>query len=429
MYQFDWRASRDGRVAEGKSAVPQTVWYLGWTSLLTDVSSEMVNGILPLYLVSYLRLSPLQFGIIDGLYQGVSAVLRLFGGYLADRFRRYKETAAAGYALSAICRLGLLVPAASWTFLASVIALDRTGKGLRTAPRDAMITLTSTKANLATSFGVHRSMDAVGALAGPLLAFLILAAAPERFDLVFVVSFCVALVGVGVIVAFVDGRAIGTLETAPARPSLSGILRSLSGQSSFVLLCIAAVVLSMATMSDAFIFLTLQRRLQFAPSVFPLLYVSTSLIFAAFAAPAGRLADRFGSRRVFLTGYLLLGVVYVALMLPGAGAVSAILGIAALGAYYAATDGVLMAIAGKMLPEAHCASGLAVLATMTSLARFFSSIAVGWMWTTSDVTTAVRVFGTGLVVAMIIAAFVLSRIDDSILASAKGSSDSHADHH
>lgn len=425
MYQFDWRASR---AATARPAVPPTVWYLGWTSLLTDVSSEMVNGILPLYLVGYLRLSPLQFGIIDGLYQGVSAVLRLAGGYVADRWRRYKETAVAGYAISAICRLGLLVPGASWTFLASVIALDRTGKGLRTAPRDAMITLTSTKANLATSFGVHRSMDAAGALAGPLVAFLILAAAPERFDIVFVVSFCVALVGLGVLVVFVDGSAIGTLEAAPERPSLPGMLRSLLGQRAFVLLSTAAVLLSLATMSDAFIYLTLQQRLQFAPSVFPLLYVATSLVYAGFAAPAGRLADRFGSRRVFLAGYVALGIVYVSLLLPGAGAVSAILGIAALGAYYAATDGVLMAIAGRLLPPAHCATGLAALATVTSLARLFSSVAVGWMWTTGDVATTVRVFGIALIAAIAAAAFVLSRIDDNTLSAAKGSPERHADH-
>ena len=425
MYQFDWRASR---AATARPAVPPTVWYLGWTSLLTDVSSEMVNGILPLYLVGYLRLSPLQFGIIDGLYQGVSAVLRLAGGYVADRWRRYKETAVAGYALSALCRLGLLVPGASWSFLASVIALDRTGKGLRTAPRDAMITLTSTKANLATSFGVHRSMDAAGALAGPLVAFLILAAAPERFDIVFVVSFCVALVGLGVLVVFVDGSAIGALEAAPERPSLPRMLRSLLGQRAFVLLSTAAVLLSLATMSDAFIYLTLQQRLQFAPSVFPLLYVATSLVYAGFAAPAGRLADRFGSRGVFLAGYVALGMVYVSLLLPGAGALSAVLGIAALGAYYAATDGVLMAIAGRLLPPAQVATGLAALATMTSLARLFSSVAVGWMWTTGDVATTVRVFGTALIAAIAIAAFVLSRIDENTLSAAKGSPERHADH-
>lgn len=427
MYQFDWRASRGGRVKAGKPAVSSTVWFLGWTSLLTDVSSEMVNGILPLYLVSYLRLSPLQFGIIDGLYQGMSAVLRLVGGYLADRFGRYKETAAAGYAMSAICRLGLLVPAASWTFLASVIALDRTGKGLRTAPRDAMITLTSTPANLATSFGVHRSMDAAGALAGPLIAFLILAAMPDRFDIVFVVSFCIALVGLSVLLVFVDGRNIGTLQP-PQRPTLAGIVRSLVGQPNFVLLTIAAVALSVATMSDAFIFLTLQQRLQFAPSVFPLLYVSTSLVFAAFAAPAGRLADRFGTRRVFLSGYLALGVVYVLLLVPGAGAFSAIAGIVALGAYYAATDGVLMAIAGRLLPAAHCASGLALLATMTSLARFLSSVTVGWMWTTRDVDSTVRIFGTALAGALIVAAFALSRMDAQALAAVKGGPESHDDH-
>lgn len=427
MYQFDWRASRGARTEAGKPAVPPTVWFLGWTSLLTDVSSEMVNGILPLYLVSYLRLSPLQFGIIDGLYQGMSAVLRLVGGYLADRFGRYKETAAAGYALSAVCRLGLLVPAASWTFLASVIAMDRTGKGLRTAPRDAMITLTSSRANLATSFGVHRSMDAAGALAGPLVAFLILAAAPERFDIVFVVSFCIALVGLAVLMVFVDGENIGTLEPTQRR-SLGGILRALAGLPNFVLLSVAAMVLSVATMSDAFIFLTLQQRLQFAPSVFPLLYVSTSLVFAAFAAPAGRLADRFGTRRVFLSGYLALGLVYLLLLTPGAGALSAILGIAALGAYYAATDGVLMAIAGRLLPPAYCASALALLATATSLARFLSSVAVGWMWTTRDVTSTVQIFGAMLAGALIIAAFALSRMDDEALAAVKGGPEAH-DHH
>ena len=426
MYQFDWQASRRGGVGTKRPAVAPTVWFLGWTSLLTDISSEMINGILPLYLVGFLRLSPLQFGVIDGLYQGVSAVLRLAGGYLADRFRRYKETAVAGYGLSAACKLGLLAANASWPLLATMIALDRTGKGLRTAPRDAMITLTSSRENLATSFGVHRSMDAVGALAGPLFAFLILAAAPERFDLVFVASFGFAIVGLAVLTMFVDRTAItGSLDKV-AKPALMGILRTLFTQSSFVLLSVAAVVLSVATMSDAFIFLTFQQRLQFAPSVFPLLYVATSLSFAALAVPAGRLADRFGSRTVFLAGYVALGGVYLLLLAEGAGTAGAVVGVLALGAYYAATDGVLMALAGRMLPPEHVASGMATLATLTSLARFFSSVAFGWIWSTGDAATAVRVSGTALIAAMVIAAFALSRINDS--GAMKGSSDHHADH-
>jgi MFS family permease len=426
MYQFDWHAPRRAGVGTGRPAVAPTVWFLGWTSLLTDISSEMINGILPLYLVGFLRLSPLQFGVIDGLYQGVSAVLRLAGGYLADRFRRYKETAVAGYGLSAVCKIGLLAANASWPLLAATIALDRTGKGLRTAPRDAMITLTSSKENLATSFGVHRAMDAVGALGGPLVAFMILAAAPERFDLVFVASFCFAVVGVAVLAMFVDGTVVGGTLDHVARPALGSILRTLATQSSFVFLSVAAVVLSIATMSDAFIFLTFQQRLQFAPSVFPLLYVATSLSFAALAVPAGRLADRFGSRIVFMGGYLALGGVYVMLLAPGAGAAGAVLGVLGLGAYYAATDGVLMALAGRMLPPQHVASGLAVLATFTSLARFFSSVAFGWMWSTGDAAMAVRVSGTALIAAILIAALALSRINDSGIT--KGSSDHHADH-
>lgn len=411
MYQFDWQAPRRA-VMKGRSAVPATVLFLGWTSLLTDISSEMINGILPLYLVGFLRLSPLQFGVIDGLYQGVSAVLRLAGGYLADRFRRYKETAVAGYGLSAVCKLGLLASNASWPLLATMIALDRTGKGLRTAPRDAMITLTSTREDLATSFGVHRAMDAAGALAGPLVAFLILAGAPDRFDLVFVASFGFAIVGVAVLTLFVDGTSVGGSLDQVARPALGGILRALFTQSSFVLLSGAAVVLSIATMSDAFIFLAFQQRLQFAPSVFPLLYVATSLSFAALAVPAGRLADRFGARSVFLAGYLALGGVYALLLVPGAGAIGALIGVLGLGAYYAATDGVLMALAGRMLPPQHVASGMAVLATLTSVSRFGSSVAFGWMWSTGDVAGAVRVFGTALIAAIIIAGLALSRMRD-----------------
>jgi MFS family permease len=193
-----------------------------------------------------------------------------------------------------------------------------------------------------------------------------------------------------------------------------------------MLLCLAAVALSIATMSDAFIFLTFQQRLQFASSVFPLLYVATSLSFAALAVPAGRLADRFGSKTVFLAGYLALGAVYLLLLAPGSGAVGGILGVLALGAYYAATDGVLMAIAGRLLPPEHVASGMAVLATLTSLARFFSSVAFGWMWTTGDAATAVRVFGTALIAGIVIAALALSRITDS--GATKGSIDHHADH-
>jgi MFS family permease len=419
MYQLEWVQqrvkARAGAHDAGRSvSVSRTVWLLGITSCLTDISSEMVNGILPLYAVAFLRLSPLQFGIIDGLYQGVSALVRLASGVLADRWVRYKEAAASGYALSAVCKLALLATGSSWPALASVIALDRTGKGIRTAPRDALITQSSQPESLATSFGVHRAMDAAGALIGPIVAFLILASAPTAFDRVFVISFAFAIIGAGVLVFFVEPTAAAPVvrnQPAPATASLRSILRG----TGFGYLVIAASALSLATISDAFIYLTLQQRLDFAWGVFPLLYVATSLFYMLAAVPVGRLADRWGRRYVFLAGYGIIGIVYALLLLPSTGWAGAVLAIACLGLYYAATDGVLMALAGRMLPSTRCATGLAVLTTCTSLAKLLSSVAFGSIWTTDDVGTAVTVFGTALAIALVIAIVAMKRVDEQAL--------------
>jgi MFS family permease len=410
MYQLDWvlqwGTGRGRRVDSPTPArVSPTVWLLGLTSCLTDISSEMVNSILPLYLVGFLRLSPLHFGVIDGLYQGVSAILRILGGVIADRWRRYKETAIVGYGLSAICKLGLLATANSWTAIAAVVALDRTGKGLRTAPRDAMITLTSRRDGLGSSFGVHRALDAAGALLGPIVAFVILSVASEAFDVVFVASFGVAVMGVGVLVLFVNPPLTPPVQTSPAQETAGPIPLLLAP--GFGRLVVAMAALSLATMSDAFIYLALQQRLAFPPTVFPLLYVATSLVFVVAAVPAGRIADRIGRRAVLLAGYVMLGLVYVVLLLPATGMIGVAIGITGLGLYYAATDGVLMAIAGSLLPAERCATGFAVLTTGTSVARLASSIAFGWLWTVGDVTAAVRVFGIALLLAILVAAVIL----------------------
>jgi MFS family permease len=410
MYQLDWVlqwGTRRGRQVDlpGRAKVSPTVWLLGLTSALTDISSEMVNSILPLYLVGFLRLTPLHFGVIDGLYQGVSAILRILGGVIADRWRRHKETAIVGYGLSAVCKLALLGTANSWTAIATVVALDRTGKGLRTAPRDAMIALTSRPDTLGNSFGVHRALDAAGAMLGPVVAFVILSIAADAFDVVFVGSFGIAVIGLGVLVFFVNPPLTQPVLAAPAKEAAGSIPLLLAP--GFGRLVIAMAALSLATMSDAFIYLALQQRLAFPSTVFPLLYVATSLIFVVAAVPAGRIADRIGRRAVLLAGYVTLGLVYVVLLLPTTGMMGVVIGITGLGLYYAATDGVLMAIAGSLLPAERCATGLAVLTTWTSIARLTSSIAFGWLWTVGDVIAAVRVFGIALLLAILVAAVIL----------------------
>jgi MFS family permease len=383
--------------------VARNVVLLGLVSLFTDISSEMVTTILPLYLVYTLGFSPLQFGIVDGLQQGAAALVRVAGGFAADRTRRHKEVAVVGYGLSAFARLGLLF-VNSVQALSAIVFVDRTGKGIRTAPRDALISLSSDRDSLGAAFGVHRALDTAGAMIGPLIAFGLLWLAPGDFDAVFVVSFCAGLVGLALLVLFVENRPLPIADAAHV--SLRAAV-GLLGRRRFATLAAVGGALAVFTVSDGFLFLALQRHLEFEARLLPLLFVGTAGAFMLLAIPVGRLADRVGRGRVFLAGYVPLLGAYALLLLPGFGAVEIPLYLLLLGVYYAATDGVLMALASATLPAALRGSGLALLVTATSLGRLLASIVFGTIWTWQDQETAIAAFAVGLVVAMALAAAAL----------------------
>ncbi|MEV7034445.1 MFS transporter [Streptomyces sp. NPDC093272] len=389
MYVADSRASTPAASAEGtarpapagryRTAVAPTVLALGTVSLITDVSSEMVTAVLPLYLVAGLGLSPLGFGLLDGVYNGFSAVVRLVGGHLADRGGgRHKWVAGAGYALSALCKPLLLV-AHTLTPIGLVLAADRTGKGLRTAPRDALISLSSTPETRGRAFGVHRAMDTAGALLGPLAAFLILRATVDGYDAVFTVSFCVAVTGVLVLVLFVPGGR-GEAAAPAARPTLRAALALLAHRD-LRRLAVCALLLGLATVSDSFVYLLLQRRLGVPDRWFALLPLGTAAAFLLLAVPLGRLADRWGRWRVFLAGHGALLLAYALLLTSWHGPALPYAVLALHGTFYAATDGVLMAAASDSVPEALRSSGLALVQTGQAGARFACSLAFGAAWT------------------------------------------------
>jgi MFS family permease len=383
--------------------VARNVVLLGLVSLFTDISSEMVTTILPLYLVYTLGFSPLQFGIVDGLQQGAAALVRVAGGFAADRTRRHKEVAVVGYGLSALARLGLLF-VNSVQALSAIVFLDRTGKGIRTAPRDALISLSTDRDSLGAAFGVHRALDTAGAMIGPLLAFGLLWLNPGDFDAIFVVSFCAGLVGLSLLVLFVQNRPVPVADAAHV--SLRGAVRLL-GRGRFATLVAVGGALAVFTVSDGFLFLALQRHLDFEERLLPLLFVGTAAAFMLLAIPVGRLADRVGRGRVFLAGYVPLVAAYALLLLPGFGSAEIALFLLLLGLYYAATDGVLMALASTTLPAALRGSGLALLVTATSLGRLLASVVFGTIWTWQDLETAIAAFAVGLVVAMALAAAAL----------------------
>ncbi|MEU4166410.1 MFS transporter [Streptomyces sp. NPDC026665] len=500
----------EGRAGRRLTAVGPTVLALGTVSLITDVSSEMVTAVLPLYLVAGLGLSPLGFGLLDGIYNGFSALVRLAGGHLADRGGgRHKWVAGAGYALSAVCKPLLLV-AQTLTPIGLVLAADRTGKGLRTAPRDALISLSSDPETRGRAFGVHRAMDTAGALIGPFVAFLILRATVDGYDAVFTVSFCVAALGVLVLALFVPGgaprssRAFGPASpasptttptsspapaspgslTSPATPAAPTSPVSLPSPASPVSrpspaapaaptapgtpaaptspgspasptsagsspspaapgsreprgpeaspgppgaaevsggpagtaaprptlraalgllrrpelrgIALCALLLGLATVSDSFVFLLLQRRLGVPDHWFALLPVGTAAAFLLLAVPLGRLADRAGRWRVFLAGHGALLLAYGLLLTSWHGTALPFAVLFLHGGFYAATDGVLMAAASDSVPEELRSSGLALVQTGQALARFACSLAFGAAWTAWGDRTALTASAAAL---------------------------------
>ncbi|MGP9021145.1 MFS transporter [Streptomyces sp. BR1] len=418
MYVADSRgtpAAAAARLTPGRrSAVAPTVLALGAVSLITDVSSEMVTAVLPLYLVTGLGLSPLGFGLLDGVYNGFSALVRLVGGHLADRGGRHKTVAVLGYGLSAVCKPLLLV-ASSLPVIGAVLAVDRTGKGLRTAPRDALISLASAPEARGRAFGVHRAMDTAGALLGPLVAFLILRQAVDGYDAVFTVSFCVAAVGVLVLLLFVPSRTAPERAPDAPRPSLKAALALLAARD-VRRLTLCALLLGLATVSDSFVYLLLQRRLDVPDRWFALLPLGTAAAFLLLAVPLGRFADRVGRWRVFLGGHAALLCAY-GLLLPGwQGAALPYVVLALHGLFYAATDGVLMAAAAGSVPAELRSSGLALIQTGQASARFVCSIAFGAAWTAWGDRTALSTAALALTACA--AGALLLRPTDSTEAAA-----------
>lgn len=426
MYLADSRRT-DARGTQ--AAVPATVLALGAVSLITDVSSEMVTAVLPLYVVAGLGLSPLGFGLLDGINNGVGALVRLAGGHLADRGgHRHKLVAGLGYGLSALCKPFLLL-AHTLPVLSAVLAVDRTGKGLRTAPRDAMISLATEPAHRGRAFGVHRAMDTTGALLGPLAAFAVLRATVDGYDAVFAVSACVATLGVLVLVLFVPRHLdapMGAVRPSrapdavrPPRPPESprppalrdavGLLR----RPELRRLTVCAALLGLTTVSDSFLYLLLQREGDLPAHLFPLLPLGTAAFFLLLAVPLGALADRVSRRRLFLAGHGVLLLGYGLVLSPWHGVPAVVAVLVLHGTFYAATDGVLAAATAAVVPARQQGAGQALVGTGQALARFVCSLAFGAAWSLWGGRTALAVTAAGLAVSAVVAAFVLRTGDET----------------
>jgi MFS family permease len=391
----------DGSATSGRP-VGRTVLVLGFVSLLTDISSESVSAILPLYLAVVVGLSPAAYGVVEGLYQGVSALVRIGAGWVSDRTGRPKWVALSGYAASAVSRV-LLPLVSGLGAISAVITADRVGKGIRTAPRDAMIAADADPEHLGRAFGLHRSLDAVGAFLGPVLAFVVLWLIPGGYRSVMVLSLAFAVLGVALLALFVPANAGAVTRPAPEPAPRADRVRWREVPTPELLRVTAvAGVLGLLTVGDGFVYLVLLDSGGFAAHWFPVLYVATSASYLLLALPLGRLADRFGRARVLVLGHLALAAAYVCATLLAdrsviAGTLATVL---LLGLFYAATDGVLSAVAGQAVSERVRASGIALAQTAVALARLVAAVGFGVLWLVVGPTAALLGVAAALVVVV-----------------------------
>jgi MFS family permease len=253
-------------------------------------------------------------------------------------------------------------------------------------------------------------LDTLGAMLGPMAAFAVLSRMPSAYDVVFVTSFVLALIGVAILVAFVRNPVV---PAGPMRPLAAGA-GQLWRDPRIRTMVVSVGGLGAATLSDSFIYLVLQRRLDFNPVYLPLLYVATPAVYMLLAAPVGWAADRVGRGVVVMMGYAALLAVYVMMLLPAAGLITLVISIVCMGAYYAATDGVVPALTSAVVDARVRATGLSLVGAANDVGKIVSGLAFGFLWSGLDVQAAVGIFAAGLLVMVMVAGPALRRLQSEV---------------
>ncbi|MFH0812254.1 MAG: MFS transporter [Pseudomonadota bacterium] len=285
------------------SGLGRNVAVLGLVSFFNDVSSEMIYPILPLFLTITLGASAELLGLIEGIAESTAATLKLFSGWLSDKLQRRKSIAVSGYSLSALSRPLMAMAMVGWHVLL-IRFTDRVGKGIRTAPRDALIADSTEPEFRGKAFGFHRAMDHAGAVVGPLIAMAVLAFAPNNYRLVFWLAVIPALFSVSILI-------LGTKEIPPERtapvPSLS--LRGFDRNFRYYLFVI--ILFTLGNSSDAFLLLR-ANQLGIPGALIPVLWMILHAVKFVSSMPGGSLSDKIGRKRVIITGWIIYALVYAA---------------------------------------------------------------------------------------------------------------------
>jgi MFS family permease len=355
--------------------LPRAIWVLGFVSMLMDISSEMIHGLLPVFMVSVLGASMTTVGLIEGVGEAVASMTKLFSGWASDRLRRRKSLAVLGYSLAAFTKpLFALAPSIGWVLAARFA--DRVGKGIRGAPRDALIGDLVPSGSRGAAFGLRQSLDTVGAVAGPLLAITLMALFADRFRLVFWLAVIPAFASAGLLLLGVSDPEPNAASPGGPPVRLRSEFRTLGAKYWWVVG--VGCVLTLARFSEAFLILR-ANGLGLPIALAPMVLVAMNVVYALSAYPIGVLSDHVEQKHLLMIGFVLLiladGVLAFATALPQAFA-----GIALWGLHMGMTQGLLSVLVADTAPERLRATGFGLFNFASGVALLGASVLAGVLW-------------------------------------------------
>ena len=369
------RAQPDDRSLLRWRQIPGSVWALGVVSMLMDVSSEMIHALLPLYLVVGLGASALTVGVIEGVAEATALIVRIFSGALSDWLGRRKWLAAAGYGLAAFTKpVFPLAPSAGWLFAARFI--DRIGKGIRGAPRDALIADITPSDLRGASFGLRQSLDTIGAFIGPLAAVALMLFTADNFTLVFWLAVIPAFLSFAVI-ALVVREPERPADRPPVRAPLSRAEIARLGGAFWIVVTLAGTF-TLARFSEAFLLLRAQS-LDMELALVPLILVAMNVVFGLAAWPAGALSDRIGRYQLLACGFaILIAADLVLAFAPNVAIV--VLGATLWGLHMGLTQGILASLVADTAPADLRGTAFGLFSLVTGVVTVAASVIAGALW-------------------------------------------------
>lgn len=367
--------SRSAHTTRSLPKIPRSVWALGFVSMFMDISSEMIHALLPLYMVTVLGTSVVAVGVIEGIAEATASITKVFSGALSDRLGKRKLLTVLGYGLAALTKPVFPI-ASGLEWLTAARFVDRVGKGIRGAPRDALVADVTPAELRGAAFGLRQALDTVGAFLGPLLAIVLMWLTASQFQTVFWVAVIPAFVAVYILIAFVREP-----ETPPAaRPVRTPLALHEMVQlgSAYWRLIGLATLFTLARFSEAFLLLRAQD-MGLAPLWAPAVLVLMALAYSLSAYPAGVLSDRVGRRGVLMAGLgLLIAADLLLALLPGWGGLA--LGVAAWGLHLGFSQGVFAAMIADSAPANLRGTAFGLFNLLTGVALLAASVVAGLLW-------------------------------------------------